>query len=367
MAPGSFRGQSGHADLTEARQLLTQSGHEPSVVSCCRSAGRTTMRRRDFITLFGGLAAWPIRGLAQQQAAPVIGLLYVRSPEDSAPQLAAFRRGLAENGYVEGQNVRIEYRWGLGHYERMPAMAAELVRLPVNVILAGAEPSVLAAQAATSTIPIVFVVGSDPVKLRLVANYSRPSGNATGLHIFTTILDIKRLGLLNEVIPSAKLIGVLMNPKFPYAQDQLEQMEGAANAAGLHLQVYNASTPDEIDTAFKSMAHDHIPALSVAADPFFDTRRDQLIALAAQRAIPVMYQFGQYAQAGRLMSYGVDLPDAYRQAGIYVGRVLKGAKPAELPVLQPSKFEFVINLRTAKALRLAIPSGVLAIADQVIE
>jgi putative tryptophan/tyrosine transport system substrate-binding protein len=326
------------------------------------------MRRRDFITLVSGVAAGcPFAARAQQAAMPVIGLLYVRSPEDSAPQLAAFRRGLAENGYVEGQNVAIEYKWGLGHYDRMPAMAAELVRLPVNVILAGAEPSVLAAKATTSTVPIVFVVGSDPRKLGLVASYNSPGGNATGVHIFSTTLDVKRLGLLHDLIPSAKLLGVLVNPKFPYAQDQLEQLEAAANAAGLHLQIYNASNPAEIDTAFEAIARDQIPALIVAADPFFDTRSDQLVALAAQRAMPVMYQFRQYPAAGGLLSYGPDLPDAYRQAGIYVGRVLKGAKLAELPVVQESKFEFVINLKTAKALGLTIPSGVLAIADEVIE
>jgi putative tryptophan/tyrosine transport system substrate-binding protein len=326
------------------------------------------MRRRDFISFVSATATiWPLAARAQQSAKPVIGLLYVRSPEDSAPQLAAFRRGLAENGYVEGQNIAIEYRWGLGHYDRMPAMAAELVRLPVNVILAGAEPSVLAAKAATSTIPIVFVVGSDPVKLRLVASYNSPGGNATGVNIFTTSLDVKRLGLLNELIPTAKLFGALINPKFPYAQDQLAQLEAAANSAGLRLQIYNASDPAGIEAAFEAVARDHIPALSITADPFFDTRSDQLIALAAQHGVPVMYQFRQYPQAGGLMSYGVDLPDAYRQAGNYVGRILKGANPAELPVMQPTKFEFVINLKTAKALGLSIPSGVLAIADDVIE
>jgi putative ABC transport system substrate-binding protein len=326
------------------------------------------MIRREFLSLLGGgLAALPLPARAQQAAMPVIGLLYVRSPEDSAPQLAAFRRGLAENGYVEGQNVAIEYKWGLGHYDRMPAMAAELVRLPVNVILAGAEPSVLGAKAATSNIPIVFVVGTDPRKLGLVASYNSPGGNATGVLIFTATLDVKRLGLLHDLIPSAKLFGVLVNPKFPYVQDQLDQLEGAANVAGLYLQIYNASNPAEIDITFEAIAHDQIPALIVAADPFFDTRSDQLIALAAQRAVPVMYQFRQYPAEGGLMSYGPDLLDAYRQAGNYVGRVLKGAKLAELPVLQESKFEFVINLKTAKALGLTIPSGVLAIADEVIE
>jgi putative ABC transport system substrate-binding protein len=326
------------------------------------------VKRRDFITLVGGAAAgWPLAARAQQAAMPVIGLLYVRSPDDSAPQLAAFRRGLAESGYVEGQNVAIEYKWGLGHYDQMPALAGELVRLPANVILAGAEPSVLAAKAATSTMPIVFVVGSDPKKLGLVASYNSPGGNATGVLIFSTTLDVKRLGLLHDLIPSAKTLGVLVNIKFPYAQDQLDQLKAAANAASLHLQIYSASDPNEIDTAFEDIARDEIPALIVAADPFFDTRADQLIALAAQRAVSVMYQFRQYPAAGGLMSYGPDLPDAYRQAGIYVGRVLEGAKPAELPVLQESKFEFVINLKTAKALGLTIPSGVMAIADEVIE
>jgi putative ABC transport system substrate-binding protein len=325
------------------------------------------MRRREFITIIGSAAAWPFAAGAQQQPLPVIGFLYVRSPEDSVPQLAAFRRGLADRGYTEGQNVTIEYRWGLGHYDRMPRMAAELVGLPVNVIFAGAEPSVLAAKAATSTIPIVFAVGSDPVRMGLVTSYNSPGGNATGVNIFTTNLDVKRLGLLHDLIPSAKSLGILINSKFPYVQDQLSNLQAAVDAAGLRLQTYKASTPDEIDAAFEVIGRDHIPALCVAADPFFDTRRDQLVALAAQHAVPVMYQFRQYPEAGGLMSYGVDLPDAYRQAGMYVGRVLKGEKPAELPVMQASKFEFVINVKTAKALGLTIPPGVLAIADEVIE
>ncbi len=326
------------------------------------------MKRRDFITLIGGVTVpWPLALRAQQAAKPVIGLLYVRSPKDSAPQLAAFRRGLAENGYVEDQNVAIKYKWGLGHYDRMPAMAAELVRQRVDVILAGAEPSVLAAKGATSTIPIVFVVGSDPTKIGLVGSYNSPEGNATGVYIFTATLDVKRLGLLHDLMPSAKLLGVLINPSFPYAQDQLDHLEAAANTVGLHLRIYKASNPAEIDAAFEATTRDQIPALIVAADPFFDTRSAQIIALAAQRAVPVMYQFREYPAAGGLMSYGPDLPDAYRQAGNYVGRVLKGAKLAELPVSEESKFEFVINLKTAKTLGLTIPSGVLAIADEVIE
>ena len=296
-----------------------------------------------------------------------LGYVSVRSPKDSAPQLAAFRRGLAENGYVEGQNVAIEYRWGLGHYDRMPAMAAELVRLPVNVILAGAEPSVLAAKAATSTIPIVFVVGSDPVKLRLVASYNSPGGNATGVNIFTTNLDVKRLGVLNEMIPSAKMFGVLINPKFPNAQDQLAQLEAAANAAGLRLQIYNASNPAEIDAAFKAIARGPYSRTeryrrSVFRHASRSAHRSRHATRGARNvSVPTI------SPSRRADDYGIDLPDAYRQAGIYVGRVLKGAKPAELPVMQPTKFEFVINLKTAKALGLTIPSGVLAIADEVIE
>jgi putative ABC transport system substrate-binding protein len=326
------------------------------------------MKRRDFISLLASTAAWPVASRAQQATTiPVIGFVHIRSAEDSAAQLAAFHRGLAENGYVEGQNLAIEYKWGLGHYDRMPALAGELVRQQVKVILAGAEPSVLAVKAATSTIPIVFVVGSDPRKLGAVASYNSPGGNATGVLIFTATLDVKRLGLLHDLIPSAKRFGVLVNPKFPYVQDQIDQLEEAASGAGLHLQIYKANSPAEIDMTFEVIARDQIPALVVAADPFFDTRADQLIALAAQRTVPVMYQFRQYPAAGGLISYGPDLPDAYRQAGIYVGRILKGAKPTELPVVQESKFELVINLKTAKALGLMIPSGVMAIADDVIE
>jgi putative ABC transport system substrate-binding protein len=249
----------------------------------------------------------------------------------------------------------------------MPSLAADLVRLPATLIMAGAEPSVLAAKAATSTIPIVFVVGTDPVKLGVVASYNRPGGNATGLHIFTTSLEAKRLNLVHELIPRDASIGILRNPKFPFAADQLVKIQDAASGLGLRIDILRASTPAEIDDAFASVARNHLAALSVTADPFFDTRRDQLVTLAAQHAVPVIYQFRQYAASGGLMSYGVDLPDAYRQAGIYVGRILKGEKPSEIPVLEPDKFEFVINLKTAKTFGLTIPSGVLAIADEVIE
>ena len=324
--------------------------------------------RRQFISALGGAAAtWPLAAHAQQPPVPVIGFLYARSPEDFSAQLAAFQKGLAEYGYVDGQNIKIEYRWARGQYDLMPSLAADLVRLPATLIMAGAEPSVLAAKAATSTIPIVFVVGTDPVKLGIVASYNRPGGNLTGLHIFTTTLEAKRLNLIHELIPHDALIGILQNPKLPFAQDQLAQIQDAANGLGLRIEVLRASTPAEIDDAFATVARDHLVALSVAADPFFDTRRDQLVTLAAQYAVPVIYQFRQYAASGGLMSYGVNLADAYRQAGVYVGRILKGEKPSELPVLEPDKLEFVINLKTAKTLGLEIPPNVLSIADEVIE
>ena len=324
--------------------------------------------RRKFIAALGGAAAvWPFAARAQQPALPIIGFLYARSPENSSAQLTAFHKGLAESGYVDGQNIKIEYRWARGKYDQMPSLAADLVRLPATLIMAGAEPSALAAKAATSSIPIVFVVGTDPVKLGIVASYNRPGGNATGLQIFTTSLEAKRLNLLHEVLPHDAIIGILQNPKFPYAQDQLAQIQVAAKGLGQRIEVLRASTPAEIDDAFATVARDHLAALSVTADPFFDTRRDQLVTLAAQQAVPVIYQFRQYTAAGGLMSYGINLPDAYRQAGVYVSRILKGEKPSELPVLEPDKFEFVINLKTAKALGLTIPSGVLAIADEVIE
>ena len=328
----------------------------------------TDIGRRQFISALGGAAAtWPLAAHAQQPPVPVIGFLYARSPEDSSAQLAAFQKGLAEHGYVDGQNIKIEYRWARGQYDLMPSLAADLVRLPATLIMAGAEPSVLAAKAVTSTIPIVFVVGTDPVKLGIVASYNRPGGNLTGLHIFTTTLEAKRLNLIHELIPRDALIGILQNPKLPFAQDQLAQIQDAANGLGLRIKVLRASTPAEIDDAFATVARDHLVALSVAADPFFDTRRDQLVTLAAQHAVPVIYQFRQYAASGGLMSYGVNLPDAYRQAGVYVGRILIGEKPSELPVLEPDKFEFVINLKTAKTLGLEIPPNVLSIADEVIE
>ncbi len=324
------------------------------------------MRRRELITLIGGAAAWPIASWAQT-AKPLIGFLYARAPEDSSEQIAAFHRGLADNGLVEGQNLSIEYRWARGQYDTLPALATDLVRLRADVIVAGADQSALAAKAATSNIPTVFVVGSDPVKLGLVSSLNEPSGNATGMHIFTVDLEAKRVGLLHELIPNAKVIGLLVNPSSLVHDYQIDQVQTAAKSFNFTVQVLRAGNPSEINDAFETIGRDHIAAVLIAADPFFDTRRDQIVGLAAHFGVPVIYQFRQYAAAGGLMSYGIDLPDAYRQIGVYVARILKGEKPARLPVLRPSKFEFVINLKTAKALGLTIPSGVLAIADEVIE
>ena len=326
------------------------------------------MRRRDFITLLGGAAVtWPLAARAQRPAMPVIGFLSSRSPDDTANLVAAFRRGLADSGYIEGQTVTIEYKWALGQYDRLPAMAVELTRRPVAVLVTtGGEPSALAAKTATSSIPIVFAMG-DPVKRGLAASLNRPGGNATGMSILSPDLEAKRLGLLHEILPQAVILGVLLNPNFPPAQEQLDEVQEAARATGLQIHVLRASIDREIDAAFEAVARLRVAALSVTSDPFFDTRRDKLIALAARYAVPTMYQFREYAVAGGLMSYGIDLPDVYRQVGTYAARILKGAKPADLPIQQPSKFELVINLQTARALGINIPPGVLAIADEVIE
>ena len=325
------------------------------------------MKRRKFISLLGGAAGWPLAAHAQQPALPVIGFLGVRSPDDTLT-LAAFRRRLSEGGFVEGQNVTIEYRWAIGQYDRLPAQAAELVQKPVAVLVsAGGEPAALAAKAATSTIPIVFTIGDDPVTLGLVASFNRPGGNLTGINIFTTTLEAKRLGLLHELVPQAAAIGVLLNANFPAAERQLRDVQGAARAIGLQIHALRANIDREIEVAFETVASQRIAALAVAASPFFTTRRDKIVALAARHAVPTMYTAREYAVDGGLMSYGIDVPDVYRQIGLYAARILKGAKPADLPVLQPTKFETVINLKTAKALRLTIPDKLLALADEVIE
>src|SRR5262249_38641431 len=325
------------------------------------------IKRREFITLLGGAAARPVAARAQQPAMPVIGFLHTRSEGD--PSYAAFLKGLELAGFVEGRSVRIEYRWAAGQYDRLATMAADLVRQQVNVLVAGGgEPSPLAAKAATSTIPIVFVIGSDPVKAGLVESLHRPGGNITGINILTDLLEAKRLGLLHELVPQATTVGYLWNPRFaPAAEHQLPDAREAARTLALKLRALPTTTADEIDAAFEVIAQERILALAVSADPFLDVSRDRIIALAARHSVPAMYQFREHAVAGGLMSYGIDLDDVYRQVGGYAARILKGEKPADLPVLQPIKFQFVINLRTAKALGVKISDDLLSLADEVIE
>ena len=289
------------------------------------------------------------------------------SPDTSAQQTAAFRQGLADGGFVEGRNVAIEFRWARGDYNRLPEMADALIRRPVAVLLAGGPPAARAAKTATSTIPIVFTSGDDPVRSGLVDSISRPSGNVTGVHIFLTGLEAKRLGLMREIVPKADVIGALVNPHFPDAGTQLRDMSIAAQSLGQRIEIASAGSDSEFDAAFQKIARTNARAMLVGTDPFFNSRRDRIVELAAQHAIPAIYEQRAFADAGGLMSYGTSLTDGYRQAGIYVGRILKGSKPGDLPVVQSTKFEFVINLKTAKALGLEIPPSMLAIADEVIE
>jgi putative ABC transport system substrate-binding protein len=323
--------------------------------------------RWEFITLLGGAAAaLPFSARAQQPATPVIGFLSSRSPDESKHLVNAFRAGLHTGGYVEGKSVAIEYRWAEGEYDRLPALAIDLVRRAVAVLVTtGGEPSALAAKSATSTIPIVFAVGGDPVRTGLVASLSRPGGNATGVSLLTTAPEAKRLGLLSELVPSAAVIGVLINPQGAGAQSQ--EVQEAARAIGRQVRIANAGNDRELEVAFSTLVQQRANALLVVADPFFDKRRDRIVALAAQFKLPAIYQFRDYAVAGGLMSYGISITDGYRQVGIYTGRVLKGTKPADLPIYQSIKFEAVVNLKTAKALGLSIPDSVLVRADDVIE
>lgn len=310
---------------------------------------------------------WP-HAVRAQQPVPVIGYLSSRSPAETAALVAAFRKGLGEAGFTEGQNVAIWYRWAEGQYDRLPEMADDLVRRGVAVLVTtGGEPSALAAKAATSTIPIVFTVGGDPVKIGLVQSLNRPGGNATGVSVLTTAPESKRLGLLHELVPGTKAVGVLINPYYQEAEAQARELRDSASTLGQPIRVAYARNDGELDQAFEMLVREGADALLVGADPFFDTRRDRIIAFAAERRMPAVYQFREYVQAGGLMSYGVSLPEGYHQVGLYAGQILKGAKPADLPIVQSIKFEFVINLKTANSLGLEIPAMLLARADEVIE
>jgi putative ABC transport system substrate-binding protein len=323
------------------------------------------MRRREVIALLGAAAACPLGGYAQN-AMPVIGFMSSRSPEDSAHLLEAFRRGLKEGGFTDGENVAIEFRWARGDYSRLPTLAADLASRRVNVISAlGGVPSALAAKRATSTIPIVSSFAADTTGL--VESFNRPGGNVTGFAVESDLMDPKRLGLLRDLAPGVVLFGALVNPTYPPVARQLQQLEEAARAINQRLFIAKASTDPELDASFASLQRESAGALLVAADPYFDTRRERIIGFAAQQRLPAIYQFREYAVAGGLLSYGLSITDAYRQCGVYTAKILKGANPADLPVLTSTKFELVINLKTAKTLGIKISDNLLSLADEVIE
>jgi putative ABC transport system substrate-binding protein len=327
------------------------------------------LRRREFISLLGGAAAaWQFAARAQQPAMPVIGFLRGSSPDGSANLLSALRRGLNEGGYIEGQNLLIEYRWSENRFDRLPELAADLVRRQCALIVAAGNAAALAAKAATPTIPIVFATGDDPIHIGLVTSLNRPGGNLTGI-FFNNGADVesKQVGLLREVLSNAVVMGVLVNPKGPQAGFQARNAQVAAQALGMSALILNASSEADFDMIFATLAQQRAAALLIAGDAFFTDRLDRLAALTARRGIPSIHGLREFAASGGLMSYGASITDAYRQAGIYTGKVLKGARPADLPIQQPTKYELVLNLKTAKALGLTFPPGVLAIADEVIE
>jgi putative ABC transport system substrate-binding protein len=326
------------------------------------------MRRREFITFLGGAAAaWPFAAHAQQPAMPVIGLLEPGSSEGSANWIAATRQGLSETGYVEGRNVAIEYRYAEGKYDRLPILAAELIQRQPTLLFAGGLPAALALKAATVTIPIVFISGPDPVRLGLVTSLNKPGSNMTGVTLFTTVLVTKRLELLRELVPAAVLIGYIVNPNNPRASSDIDDVEAGARALGQQITVLEVRSDSDFDGLFANIRQRGVRALLVGNDPFLNSRAQQLAALVARHAMPAIYGLREYAVAGGLMSYATRLNDSYRDAGVYIGRILNGEKPGNLPVMQPTKFELVINLKTAKALDLDVPATLLARADEVIE
>jgi putative ABC transport system substrate-binding protein len=325
------------------------------------------MRRRSFIGILGGAAVWPLAARAQQ-AMPVVGFLSGRSSAESQSLVAAFDKGLREAGFIEGQNAALQFQWADGQYDRLPAQATDLVRRQVALIVAvGAVPAIRAAKAATSTIPIVFVTGDDPVRLGLVASLNRPGANITGISPLNQQLEAKRLAILHELVPRTAAIAMLVNPNNPRTDTQLKEIEAAASALGRQYHLLKASTADAIDVAFATLAQRNEGALLIIGDPFFSSRRNQLVALAARHKIPTLYHDLAFAEPGGLIIYGSSIPDSYRHAGNYTGRILRGEKPADLPVMQATKIDFVINLKTAKALGLEIPPTLLALADEVIE
>jgi putative ABC transport system substrate-binding protein len=326
------------------------------------------MRRREFITILGGAAApWPLAARAQQPAMPVVGFMMAGSRAALRDEIAAFEVGLREMGFTEGQNLALEYRFAEGQFERFPAFASDLVQRRVSVIAASSPQGALAAKRATTTIPVVFSIGADPVEAGIVSSLSHPGGNVTGVYQFTAGLESKRLGLLHEMVPKAQVVGVLVNPNYAAAESQLRDVQDSAAHLGLRLIIVRANTESDFDSAFATVVSQRAGAMLVCASPFFNARRQQLIVLTSSHALPAIFEWRDFAVAGGLMSYGTSLNNAYRQAGVYSGRILKGEKAADLPVVQSTKFEFVINLSTAKALHIDVPPTLSARADEIIE